>query len=99
MLTDENLVEIAKTKRAGPSVWRLRHASRISETVTDVLVERGNANVARKVVANDGARLSELRLREGGARSAGAIEALAAALASRSDVPAELQPFLKMVLA
>ena len=97
LLTDESLVEIAKAKSVD-HLLAIAARERISESVTDVLVERGNGNVARKVVANAGARLSERGFVKV-VHEARGNQALAAALAGRTDVPAELQPFLKMVLA
>jgi uncharacterized protein (DUF2336 family) len=96
-LTDESLVGIAKTK-SQDHLLAIAGRTRISEPVTDVLVERGNGEVARKVVANAGARLSELGFVKV-VHEARGNQALAAALASRTDVPAELQPFLKMALS
>ena len=97
VLTDESLVEIAKAKSAD-HLLAIAARERISESVTDVLVERGNGNVTQKVVANTGARLSERGFVKV-VHEARGNQALAAALASRTDVPAELRPFLKMVLA
>ncbi len=92
-LTNEVLAEIAKTK--GP-----RHLSviadrtRIGESVTDVLVDRGNADVARKVAGNLGASLSELGFVKL-IRRAQSDQELAALITARNDMPQELRPFLK----
>ena len=66
--------------------------------VTDVLVERGSAEVARKVVTNLGARLSDrgfVRVIQG----ASGNEALRAAVMLRKDLPPELLPFLQLASA
>jgi uncharacterized protein (DUF2336 family) len=92
LLSDERLVDLARAK-GQDHLMAIAARARINEPVTDVLVERGNADVTRKVVANPGARLSELgfvRLVHGAAADA----ALAAALARRADLPDELRPFL-----
>jgi uncharacterized protein (DUF2336 family) len=97
VLTDDNLVAVAKSK-SQDHLAAIAARVRISEMVTDVLVERGNAEVARKVVANLGARFSDLgfvRVIHG----ANSNEALRAALALRQDVPPELLPFLQQARA
>ena len=69
----------------------------ISEVVTDVLVERGNAEVSRKVSANLGARISEtgfVKL----INKAKKDRELANAIANRNDLPQELVPFLQLAL-
>ena len=72
--------------------------AQISESVTDILADRGNPEVACKVTSNQGARLSEL----GFAKLINVAKndkTLAAMIAKRTDIPPELQPFLKLVLA
>ena len=93
VLTDEVLAEIAKTKSTR-YLLMIAGRTRIGETVTDVLVDRGNADVARKVANNLGASLSELGFVKLIRRAEG-DEELAAAVASRQDMPHELRPFLK----
>jgi uncharacterized protein (DUF2336 family) len=97
VLTDETLVEIAKTK-SQKHLSAIAGRTRISDSVTDVLVDRGNSDVARKVTANQGARLSEFGFVKLINR-AGSDKALATAIADRPDMPPELQPFLKLALA
>jgi uncharacterized protein (DUF2336 family) len=94
VLSDEILVEIAKTK-GQDHLLAIAGRAQVSETVTDALVDRGNAKVTQKIAENDGARLSEIGFVKAvhGARS---DETLASALAGRKDVPPELQPFLKL---
>jgi uncharacterized protein (DUF2336 family) len=57
-LDDDTLVACARTKSQEHMLAISRRAS-LSETVTDVLVERGNQEVARATVENTGARFSE----------------------------------------
>jgi len=69
----------------------------LSEAVTDVLLKIGNTDIRWAVVANASARISET----GYARlvaSLGGDKKLAAAIAARDNVPAELQPFLATAL-
>jgi uncharacterized protein (DUF2336 family) len=94
VLTDENLVEIAKTK-GQEHLLAIAARAHVSETVTDALVERGDAHVTQKVVSNNGARLSELGFVRV-VHEARTDEALASTLAHRKDVPPELRPFLKL---
>jgi uncharacterized protein (DUF2336 family) len=96
-LTDDALAEIAGTKSQKHLV-AIAGRPRISEIVTDVLVDRGNSEVAHRVTANLGARLSELGFVKLINRAKG-DKPLAAAIASRTDMPSELEPFLKLTLA
>jgi uncharacterized protein (DUF2336 family) len=93
-LTDENLVEIARSK-GQDHMAAIAIRKQVSDLVTDVLIERGGPEIVRRAVANLGARLSELGFVRV-IRGAKDDEALAAALGLRQDVPAELMPFLKL---
>jgi len=97
LLSDAALVGIAKSKGLG-HLLAIAGRARINEPVTDVLVERGNAEVKHKVTINAGALLSEA----GFARlisDARADKKFAALVAQRQDIPSELKPFLDMALA
>ena len=97
VLGDGVLVGIAMTKSQG-HLLAIAGRTRINDAVTDVLVERGNPQVKSKVTANLGALFSET----GFARlvsEARQNKEFAALVAKRTDVPAELKPFLDMVLA
>lgn len=97
VLTMETLEDIAKTK-SHRHLAAIVERAQLAEPVTDVLVARGNSDLARKLAANEGARFSEL----GFARLINAAKSdkvLAATLAARPDVPDELQPFLQLALA
>lgn len=95
-LTDQALAEIAGTK-GQKHLAAIAGRAEISETVTDILVERGNSEVARNVIANLGARISELGFVKLINRCKG-DNALAAAVANRTDIPPELEPFLRLTL-
>lgn len=97
VLTDQALVEIAKTK-SQMHLAAIAGRTRISQPVTDALVNHGNSNVLHKVTCNQGAHLSEFGFVKLINR-AGSDKALAAAIANRTDMPPELQPFLKLALA
>ena len=58
VLTDADLAAVAVTHSAQHLVAIAQRAT-LSETVTDVLVQRGDRNVLRTVSGNDGARFSE----------------------------------------
>ena len=97
LLSDEILAEVAETKS---EKHRAAIAARkqLSETVTDMLVQRAHAAVAYKMTINPQARFSELgfvRL----INHAKTDRDLAEALAARTDIPSELEPFLKLALA
>jgi uncharacterized protein (DUF2336 family) len=96
VLTDENLIDVAKVK-SQDHLSAIAGRVQVNEPVSDVLIQRGNADVTRRLLANQGARLSELcfvKLVDGARRD----KTLAAAVARRKDVPPELQPFLKLSL-
>jgi uncharacterized protein (DUF2336 family) len=95
-LTDQVLTEIAKTKSQLHLV-AIAGRARISESVTDVLINRGSSDVLHKVTCNRGARLSEFGFVKLINR-AGNDKTLAAAIADRTDIPPELLPFLRLAL-
>jgi len=96
-LTDHDLVEIAR-HQSQAHLLAISGRSSLNTSVTDVLIERGNADVTCKMAANAGARFSEIGFVKV-VHVARGNEALAIALASRSDVPDELQPFLQLASA
>jgi hypothetical protein len=84
-LTDQDLIEIAKTKGQAHQL-KIAERSWVSEAVTDVLIDRGDSKVVHKVAGNSGARFSDvgfLKL----AILADGDDHLTAAVACRSDVP------------
>ncbi len=96
-LTDDTLAEVAKTKserhRAAIAARKL-----LSEKVTDALVQHGHTAVAHKMSANPQAQFSEIGFVKL-INHAKTDKDLAEALAARTDIPPELQPFLKLALA
>lgn len=56
-LDERDLVQIAK-ERGQEHLFALSHRENLSESVTDVLVTRGDQKVVRSVAGNDGARFS-----------------------------------------
>lgn len=95
-LTDQTLVEIA-TKKSQKHLFAIAGRQKINEPVTDVLVERGNPDVSRKITANLGARFSEIGFVKL-INKAKSDRDLATAISQREDLPAELVPFLKLTL-
>jgi uncharacterized protein (DUF2336 family) len=88
VLTDPDLVEIAQTK--GQShLSAIAGRKTISEMVTAVLFGRGNADVARKVAENPGARISAHTL-ESVVKRARQDADLTEAVAKRTDLPQQL---------
>lgn len=87
-LDDETLVAIARTKSQAHLAAIAGRAS-LDESITDVLVERGDMTVARKVAANDGARFSDISLRNLVER-AGDDGDLASAISRRRELPPKL---------
>jgi uncharacterized protein (DUF2336 family) len=94
-LTDDDLVENATTK-SQDHLYSIAQRLKLSEVVTDVLVERGDQRVVHRVVKNKGARFSlagygKLTTRARYDRK------LTLALGERSDIPR--QYFLKLLEA
>jgi uncharacterized protein (DUF2336 family) len=96
-LTDKDLVAIAG-KKGQKQLAAIAGRQQISEVVTDVLVERGNSEVSRKVSANRGAKISEIGFVKL-INKAKKDRELATAISNRGDLPEELLPFLKLALA
>jgi uncharacterized protein (DUF2336 family) len=87
-LTSDDLVDIARRK-SQDHLLAISGRSEIDEAVTDVLVDRGNAEVARKVAVNAGARFSQ----DGFAtlvKRAEKDDVLAEATGRRTDIPPAL---------
>jgi uncharacterized protein (DUF2336 family) len=97
VLADQTLAEIAGTM-SERHLAAIAARTQIGETVTDILVERSHSTVAYNLTTNPGARISELGFVKLINR-AKTDKALAATIACRTDVPSELQPFLKLALA
>ena len=93
MLDNVTLVENAKTK-SQDHLLAISKRNTLAETVTDVLVERGNRQVALTVVQNTGAKLSETGYVRLVKRSEGDDE-LAQSVGSRPEIPR--QYFLKLL--
>lgn len=92
-LTDDDLIENATSKSQG-HLLAIAQRLKLSEAVTDVLVERGDERVVHKVVRNKGARFSlagygKLTTRARHDRK------LTLALGRRSDIPR--QYYLKLL--
>jgi len=92
VLTDHDLVEIAKTMSQA-HLSAIAGRRRIGEPVTDVLIVRGDSEVAHKVTTNAGARFSRFGLSRAVQR-AEADETLAVAVANRTELPPELLELL-----
>jgi uncharacterized protein (DUF2336 family) len=91
-LDDTILADIARTKSQEHMLAIAGRAS-VGETVTDVLVERGDARVTRSVAANEGARFSPKTYDALVEKSKG-DDVLAEAVGLRKDIP----PYLFRVI-
>src|SRR5690606_16588299 len=92
-LSDEDLVETAKTKSQG-HLHAITQRAQLSEAVTDVLVERGDRDVVHSVVKNSGARFSDHGFGKLVARARG-DDTLARYVGARRDIPRH--HFLKLL--
>lgn len=95
-LTDHDLVNIAKTKGQG-HLMAIAARQRVNDVVTDVLVERGNKTVLRKVTGNNGAKISEDSFARLISEAKG-DKTLAELVKTRPDIPEELRPFISVML-
>jgi uncharacterized protein (DUF2336 family) len=99
VLTDADLVEIADKDRRDPALLpTIAARQQLNEAVTDVLIRRGNAALARKIIDRTDVPISESSF----ARLVTSVEndkELAVAIAKREDLPAELRPWLDAALA
>ncbi len=87
-LTANDLIEVAKTKSQS-HLLAISGRSQIDETVTDVLLTRGNREVASRLSGNAGARFSEFGF-ETLVRAGETDAALAEKIGLRLDLPIRL---------
>jgi uncharacterized protein (DUF2336 family) len=87
-LSDAELTEIASTKSQA-HLAKIAVRSTLSETVTEVLVERGDDEVANSVASNAGARFSNTGMAKLVMRADG-DERLTESMLRRADVPPRL---------
>ena len=88
ILTDEELVAIAESESQA-HLDAIAGRSRVNEPITDVLIDRGNAEVAHKITANPGARFSRFGFSTAMTRAED-DNSLAMAVAARLDLPDDL---------
>ena len=93
-LSDADLVENASTK-SQEHLFAIAQRLKLSEPVTDVLVERGDGRVVHRVVRNKGARFSLSRVRKADHNRAVDRRKLTLALGQRNDLPRHY--FLKLL--
>jgi uncharacterized protein (DUF2336 family) len=84
-LSDADLVENAKSK-SQDHLYAIGRRLKLSEAITDVLVERGNERVVRSLTRNSGARFSSVGYGKLAARAAHDC-VLAFGIVERDDVP------------
>jgi hypothetical protein len=87
-LDDATLAQAAADK-SQEHLLAISRRARLAEVVTDVLVERGNREVAKSAAENRGAKFSGQGLSKLIARAAGDDD-LTTSLGSRSDIPTKL---------
>ena len=97
VLTDEIIAKVTAAAKGPRPLTAIAARVRISEAVTDALIDRGVPEMINKVIANPSARISEIGFVKLINRAKG-DKALATAIAARGDLPAELMPFLKLAL-
>ncbi|HZP74929.1 MAG TPA: DUF2336 domain-containing protein [Pseudolabrys sp.] len=92
-LTEQDLVEIAKTKSHAHQLT-IAGRAQVPEAVTEVLLDRGNSEVVHKVASNDGARFSNSGFSKLILLASGDDD-LTSTVAGRSDLP---PPMFRQVL-
>ena len=97
VLSERILIDVAKTKGQF-HLSAIADREKISAAVSDVLADRGGPEIALKLANNKDVCLSELGFAKLIKRAENDSE-LSMAVASRSDIPRELRPFLKPVSA
>lgn len=91
-LTDDDLIDIARTKSQGHLLAMSERPS-LREPVTDVLIDRGDRFVHRTLAVNVGAQFSEFGYESLVLKSQD-DEVLSESLAKRGDLPVQLLPRL-----
>jgi len=96
-LTDEDIATVAATASYN-HLLVIAGRDGIGESVTDALIDRGDAGAIRKFVANQQARVSHVGFVKliNAAKRDGSLGEL---IASRADLPDELKPFIGMLLS
>jgi len=84
-LSDEDLIEIAKTKSQAHQL-KIAGRSHLNEAVTEILIDRGDSEVVNTVASNEGARFSEIGFTKLVVLASG-DDQLSATVVSRADVP------------
>jgi Uncharacterised protein conserved in bacteria (DUF2336) len=87
-LTDDDLIEIVNSK-SNKHLASISGRAHLKETVTDILVERGDAEVADGLASNSGARFSQIGMAKLVMR-AESDDRLTESVARRADVPPRL---------
>jgi uncharacterized protein (DUF2336 family) len=87
-LSDADLIEIASTKSQA-HLGHIARRARLSEAVTDTLVDHGDLNVATTVAGNQGARFSRTGMSKLVVLADG-DDSLTEAIGARSDIPPQL---------
>jgi uncharacterized protein (DUF2336 family) len=98
VVSDAIAVEVAEKARDPALLSAIVTRAQLSEGVTEVLIRRGTPAIARKILENAEARISEASF----ARLVTSLDndkEMAAAIAKRPDLPVELRPWLEMTLA
>jgi len=96
-LTEQALTKAAATK-GQKHLLVIAGRAGLGAAITDILFDRGNSEVALKAISNPDTHVSELGFVKLISRAKN-DRSLAVAIANRNDMPAELEPFLKLALA
>lgn len=97
VLNDAVIAKIAISTKGPKHLAAIAGRGRMSEAVTDALIDRGNTELLIKAALNPNATFSEIGFVKIINR-AKTDKVLAGAIAARGDIPAELMPFVKLAV-
>lgn len=87
-LSDDDLIQIAKTKGQA-HLSKIANRARLTQTVTDVLVDHGDSEVTNTLAINSGAQFSTIGMAKLVMRADG-DDRLAESIGLRTDIPAHV---------
>ncbi|WP_340117556.1 DUF2336 domain-containing protein [Pelagibius sp. 7325] len=98
VLTDDDLIEILRSENAAAKQVAIAQRPTVSTAVADALIDTGNETAVARLVANEGAELTEAALGRVMTEYTGS-EAVAESMARRPSLPATISEHLVSAMA
>lgn len=98
VLTDDDLIEIVRSENAAAKQVAIAQRARVSNAVVDALIDTGNETAVARLVANEGAELSEAALGRVLTDYTGS-EAVAESISRRPSLPPAISEHLVSAMA